>query len=101
MRYTEIYDICEPVIQWIKEHYPNNYSIVIDKNGAELIERRKLTILDKKTEQILNASSRDKTDDLLNQCKDAFDSEEAFEKFKKSVKKIKDNIGNGLNGAMK
>lgn len=92
MSYNEICDICEPVIQWMKENYPNNYSIVIDKNGAELIERRKFTILDKKTEQILNAASKNDSDDILNQFRHAFDSDESFENFKNTVKNAKDNI---------
>lgn len=47
MQYNEIYNICQPVIDWLKEHYPHNHKIVIDTNSAELIEGGKLIALDK------------------------------------------------------
>lgn len=50
MEYSEIYKICQPVIDWMKEHHPENHQIIIDKNGAELIEFGKLSILDKDLE---------------------------------------------------
>lgn len=46
MQYNEIYNICQPVMDWLKEHYPHNHKIVINTNGAELIECGKLTALD-------------------------------------------------------
>ena len=48
MQYNEIYNICQPVMDWLKENYPHNHKIVIDTNGAELIECGKLVVLDKK-----------------------------------------------------
>lgn len=47
MQYNEIYDICQPIMDWLKQNYPHNHKIVIDTNGAELIECGKLIILDK------------------------------------------------------
>lgn len=47
MQYNEIYNICQPVINWLKENYPHNHEIVINANGAEMIERGKLIVLDK------------------------------------------------------
>lgn len=47
MQYNEIYNICQPVMDWLKEQYPNNHKIVIDATGAELIECGKLIVLDK------------------------------------------------------
>ena len=47
MQYNEIYNICQPVIGWLKEHYPHNHKIVIDTNGIEMIEYGKLIALDK------------------------------------------------------
>lgn len=47
MQYNEIYNICQPVMDWLKEHYPNNHKIVISTNGAEMIECSKLNVLDK------------------------------------------------------
>lgn len=47
MQYNEIYNICQPVIDWLKEHYPHNHKIVIDTSGAEMIECGKLITLDK------------------------------------------------------
>lgn len=46
MQYNEIYKICQPVMDWLKEQYPNNHKIVISTNGAELIECGKLVVLD-------------------------------------------------------
>lgn len=46
MQYNEIYKICQPVMDWLKEQYPNNHKIVISANGAELIECGKLAVLD-------------------------------------------------------
>lgn len=47
MQYNEIYNVCQPVMDWLKEHYPHNHKIVIDANGAEMIECGKLIALDK------------------------------------------------------
>lgn len=47
MQYNEIYNICQPVMDWLKEHYPHNHEIIISTNGAEIIERGKLNVLDK------------------------------------------------------
>lgn len=47
MQYNEIYNICQPVIDWLKEHYPHNHKIVIETTGANLIEDGKLVVLDK------------------------------------------------------
>ena len=47
MQYNEIYNICQPVMDWLKEHYPHNHKIVIETSGAELIEGGKLIALDK------------------------------------------------------
>lgn len=52
MQYNEIYNICQPVMDWLKEHYPNNHKIVIDTTGAELIECGKLIALDKDLKSI-------------------------------------------------
>lgn len=46
MEYNEIYNICQPVINWLKEQYPNNHKIVIDTYGAELVEVGKMTVID-------------------------------------------------------
>lgn len=47
MQYNEIYNICQSVMDWLKEHYPHSHKIVIDTNSAELIECGKLIALDK------------------------------------------------------
>lgn len=47
MQYNEIYNICQPAMDWLKEHYPHNHKIIISTNGAELIEGGKLIALDK------------------------------------------------------
>lgn len=47
MQYNEIYNICQPVMDWLKEHYPHNHKIVINENGAEMIECGKLVVVDK------------------------------------------------------
>lgn len=52
MQYNEIYNICQPVIDWLKEQYPNNHKIVIDTTGADLIECGKLIALDKDLKSI-------------------------------------------------
>lgn len=46
MQYNEIYNICQPVMDWLKEHYPHNHKIVINTNGAEMIECGKLIVAD-------------------------------------------------------
>lgn len=52
MQYNEIYNICQPVIDWLKEHYPHGHKIVISTNGAEMIECGKLVALDKDLKSI-------------------------------------------------
>lgn len=47
MEYQDIFNVCQPVMDWLKEHYPHNYKIVINTSGAELVETGKLTVLDK------------------------------------------------------
>lgn len=54
MEYQEIFEICQPVMDWMKEHYPHNYKIVISTSGAELIETGKLTVLDKELMKKIN-----------------------------------------------
>lgn len=51
MKYSEIYNICQPVMDWLKEHYPHSHKIVIDANSAELIEGGKLIALDKRLKE--------------------------------------------------
>lgn len=53
MQYNEIYNICQPVMDWLKEQYPNNHKIVIDTTGAELIECGKLIALDKSLKETM------------------------------------------------
>lgn len=53
MQYNEIYNICQPVINWLKENYPHNHEIVINTNGAEMIERGKLIVLDKELKETM------------------------------------------------
>lgn len=53
MQYNEIYNICQPVMDWLKKQYPNNHKIVIDTNGAELIECGKLIALDKSLKETM------------------------------------------------
>lgn len=52
MQYNEIYNICQLVMDWLKEQYPNNHKIVVDTTGAELIECGKLIALDKELKSI-------------------------------------------------
>lgn len=52
MQYNEIYNICQPVMDWLKEHYPHNHKIIIETTGAELIECGKLIVLDKDLKSI-------------------------------------------------
>lgn len=53
MQYNEIYNMCQPIMDWLKEHYPHNHKIVIDWNGAEMIECGKLVALDKGLKKIM------------------------------------------------
>lgn len=53
MQYNEIYNICQPIMDWLKEHYPHNHKIMIDTNGAKLIECGKLIALDKSLKETM------------------------------------------------
>lgn len=72
MQYNEIYNICQPVMDWLKEHYPNNHKIVISTNGAEMIECAKLNVLDKDLKAaffqkpIMPKEYEDKIHEILN-----------------------------------
>lgn len=57
MEYCEIYNICQPIISWLNEHYPHDYKIVISTSGAELIETGKLTVLNKEIMENINISN--------------------------------------------
>lgn len=54
MEYQEIFNACQPVMDWLKEHYPHNHEIVINTSGAELVETGKLTVLDKELMKKIN-----------------------------------------------
>ncbi len=62
MDYSEIYNVCQPVIDWLKEHYPHNHKLVIGTSGAELIETGKLTVLDKELMEQINIPNVPKVD---------------------------------------
>lgn len=57
MKYNEIYNICQPVINWLKENYPHNHEIVISTTGAEMIERGKLIVLDKELKEAMKVDN--------------------------------------------
>ena len=54
MEYQDIFNVCQPVMDWLKEHYPHNYKIIINTSGAELVETGKLTVLDKELMEKIN-----------------------------------------------
>lgn len=56
MEYSEIYNICQPIIDWLKENYPHNHKIIIDTSSAELIECSKMLVLDKKLSNVISNS---------------------------------------------
>lgn len=58
MPYNEIFNICQPVIDWLKEQYPNNHKIVISTTGAELIECGKLIAFDKNLKETIPEQCR-------------------------------------------
>lgn len=72
MQYNEIYNICQPVMDWPKEHYPHNHKIVIDTNSAELVEGGKLIAIDKELKSI-TAQNPYRTKEFGKQVQDAFD----------------------------
>lgn len=67
MQYNEIYNICQPVIDWLKEHYPHNYKIVIDTNSAEMIECGKLIALDKNLKSDMTNSKNNDSEVSVNE----------------------------------
>ena len=66
MQYNEIYNICQPVMDWLKEHYPHNHKIVINANGAEMIECGKITVLDKDLRNVVEINMKSQKGVLNN-----------------------------------
>lgn len=54
MDYSEIYNVCQPVMDWLKEHYPHDHKLVVGTSSAELIETGRLTVLDKELMEKIN-----------------------------------------------
>lgn len=59
MEYNKIYEICQPVIDWLKDNYPRGHKILISTSGAELIETGKITILDQKLMNTIEKGMKD------------------------------------------
>lgn len=59
MEYNKIYEICQPVIDWLKDNYPHGHKILISTSGAELIETGKITILDQKLMNTIEKGMKD------------------------------------------
>lgn len=90
MEYNKIYEICQPIMDWLKEHYPHGYKIIIDNNSAELIECGKLMILDKQISKNIDKYMPQKSfDGILEDCKDNFQNKEKFKQAKELAKGFK------------
>ena len=44
MQYNEIYELVEPIYQWLKEHYPNDKYLKIERSGFSICEERTMGI---------------------------------------------------------
>ncbi len=51
--YNKIYEVCQPVIDWLNENYPHNHKIVITTSGAELMETGKLVVPSKELKDLI------------------------------------------------
>ena len=92
MKYNEIYKICQPVMDWLKEHYPHECKIVIDTNSAELIQSGKLVVLDKEMRSAMAPSAKS-IDEIMEDYRDKFDNEEDFENVKNAALSFKKFFG--------
>lgn len=90
MQYNEIYNICQPVIDWLKEHYPYNHKIVIETTGANLIEDGKLTVLDKDLKKI--TSNNKSSLEIIQEHRELFSSDEDFERAKEEIIAVENGI---------
>lgn len=90
MQYNEIYNICQPVIDWLKEHYPHNHKIVIETTGANLIEDGKLTVLDKDLQKIRDNNKS--AIEIIEERRELFSSDEDFERAKKEVVAVENGM---------
>lgn len=44
MQYNEIYELVKPIYQWLKEHYPNDKYLKIERSGFSLCEDRTMGV---------------------------------------------------------
>lgn len=101
MQYNEIYNICQPVMDWLKEQYPNGHKILIDTNSAELIEHGKLMVLDKDLKEMFKPNIVNNEEPEVCNCSecscdrqkddkpDSQDYENTIDKLKTEVEKYK------------
>lgn len=86
MQYNDIYNICQPIMDWLKEQYPNNHKIVISTNGAELIENGKLIVLNEN----IRAKTGNTTTEMMEDCANKISSSPGTEFLKELFEKNKE-----------
>ena len=52
MNYADIYDKFQPIMDWLKEHYPHDMTIEVDTNSARLVEKRGILAMDKHVDDL-------------------------------------------------
>lgn len=87
MQYSEIYEHTRKIMQWLKENYPHNHKFVIDTNCASLIETDKFNVYSEEIVSCANnfAQPPKSIEELIEEHRGEFESEDSFEKFKKSA----------------
>lgn len=71
MQYNEIYELFEPIFQWLKEQYPNDGFFIVERNGARFCGDKHLLILPKENIDRWNelmASIRPEDKEKSEQC---------------------------------
>ncbi len=44
MEHDKIYELFEPIFQWLKENYPNGAYFLVDKNSAKLYSNENIKV---------------------------------------------------------
>lgn len=55
MRYGDIYEMFEPIFQWIKEHYPSGGYFIVDHNSAKFYCPHILSVYSKELTNTANS----------------------------------------------
>lgn len=98
MQYNEIYNICQPVMDWLKEQYPNGHKILIDTNSAELMEHGKLMVLDKDLKEMFKPNIVNNEEPEVCNCskcscdRQKDDKPEDSQDYKNTINKLKSEI---------